>query len=353
LQAFQKQAWAVTPLLDLNYGVGDRIQLKYAVPWVVAESKRNFGGFDVTFELGHWSHPAAESADASVLFRGGRALCQEYSLVLESKAIDHEVLESDGAWLLTVAPSLQITAYDELTRYCAERSILRPQSRFIRPFGGAGAGAIAYAAVLLLTAYFAGLHLFSTDWYAVGVIDAGPARAEWWRAITALTLHVDPAHLISNLFFGIIVGAAASRLLGPGVAWLAALSAGTLANYVEMWIAPAAHRALGASTAVFAALGLLTGLAWTERLNFRERKWYRWAPLIAGVCLLTLFGAGGEHVDVLGHCLGFMFGTAAGCLCALAGMPRNRGIRLQLLCGMGALGAVGLAWLLALYHAHT
>lgn len=291
-------------------------------------------------------------ADRAVVFQGSKALCREYSLVLEARAIEHEVLDSDGVWTLTVGPTLQARALDELTRYFHERSPPRPESRFIVPFKGAGVGAVAFVLILLLTAFCAGLGLFGSDWYALGVIDAGPARSEWWRAITALTLHVDPAHLLGNLLVGVLVGVAASRLLGPGVAWFAALFAGACANYLEMLIAPASHRALGASTAVFAALGLLTGLAWTERLSFRERHWYRWAPLIAGVCLLTLFGAGAEHVDVLGHFLGFAFGIVAGMLCAIAGMPRSRGMSTQIIFGAAAVLSIGAAWLLALTHAH-
>jgi rhomboid protease GluP len=294
---------------------------------------------------------SVEAVDA-VVFRGPKALAREYSLVLEARAIEHQVLEMDGIWLLTVIPSLQASALDELTRYSSERSTPRPQSRFTVPFQGAGVGAAVYALILLLTAYCAGLGLFGSDWYAVGVIDAGPARSEWWRAITALTLHVDPAHLFSNLLFGVLVGIGASRLLGPGVAWFAAIFAGACGNYVEMLIAPPSHRALGASTAVFAALGLLAGLAWTERLTFRERNWYRWAPLIAGVCLLTLFGAGGEHVDVLGHFLGFAFGIAAGALCAITGLPRSRELSTQILFGALTTLSIGLAWLMALHHSH-
>jgi rhomboid protease GluP len=288
-----------------------------------------------------------------VVFQGPKALAREYSLVLEARAIEHQVLEIDNNWQLTVIPSLQASALEELERYSSERSTPRPQSRFIVPFQGAGVGAAVYALILLLTAYCAGLGLFGSDWYAVGVIDAGPARSEWWRAITALTLHVDPAHLFSNLLFGVLVGVGASRLLGPGVAWFAAVLAGACANYVEMVIAPATHRALGASTVVFAALGLMAGLAWTERLTFRERNWYRWAPLIAGVCLLTLLGAGGEHVAVLGHFLGFIFGIAGGALCAMAGVPRRRALSTQVLLGAATTLSIGFAWLLALLHAHS
>jgi rhomboid protease GluP len=182
----------------------------------------------------HIAGSMSVEAVSTVVFRGPKALGREYSLVLEARAIEHQVLESDDIWLLTVIPSLQERALDELTRYSSERSTPRPRSRFIVAFKGAGIGSAVYGLILLLIAYCAGLGLFGSDWYAVGVIDAGPARSEWWRAITALTLHVDPAHLFSNLLFGVLVGAGASRLLGPGVAWFAAVLAGACGNYVEM-----------------------------------------------------------------------------------------------------------------------
>jgi membrane associated rhomboid family serine protease len=108
---------------------------------------------------------------------------------------------------------------------------------------------------------------------------------------------------------------------------------------------------VGASTAVFAALGLLSGMAWRQRLTLRERLWYRWAPLIAGICLLTLLGAGNAHVDVLGHALGFLFGLAVGWIYIRTGMPGYRGPRRQLVAGFGAVLAIGACWFLALRHA--
>jgi rhomboid protease GluP len=291
------------------------------------------------------------AAEFTVVFRGSNALCREFSLMLEARGIEHDMTLRDESWALTVAPTWVPRAEEEIRRYSAERSIARPRIKLIEPFTGAWIGGGIFALVLLLVAYAAGLHLFGTDWFAVGAVNAGPARTEWWRAITAVTLHLDQLHLISNLFAGLIVGAAASQLLGPGVAWFAALAAAAAGNYVEMWIAPSAHRAVGASSAVFAALGLVTGLAWSYRFSLRERRWYRWAPLIVGASLLTLFGAGGERVDVLGHLLGFSFGTLAGWLLAVARVPRSRAARTQWLFGGAAVLSIAVAWLLALQAA--
>jgi rhomboid protease GluP len=225
----------------------------------------------------------------------------------------------------------------------------RPQPPAIVPFGGAALGSAVYTAVLVLAAWCAGSGLFGADWTALGAVQSRAAGGfDAWRALTALTLHVDQLHLFSNLLFGIAVGAVVSKIFGPGVAWASILGAGALANLVEMLIAPPEHRALGASTAVFAALGLLSGFGWRLRAGLRERRFYRWAPLIAGVCLLTLLGAGTEHVDVLGHLLGFLAGVLLGWIYARADMPRSRSMRIQALAATGALLALMGAWALAL-----
>jgi rhomboid protease GluP len=296
----------------------------------------------------------ANAPSRAVVFRGSKALCREFSLVLEARGIEHDAGESGvgeggGSWVVTVAPALVHSAYDEISRYSAERSAPRVRPTLPEPFPGAAIGALGYVLVLLLTAYSAGISLFGADWLTLGALDSGAAR-EWWRSLTALTLHLDQEHLLGNLLFGVVAGIAAGRLLGPGVAWASILAAGALANYLEILIAPATHRAVGASTAVFAALGLLTGLAWRQQLTLRERRWQAAAPLIAGVCLLTLLGAGNAHVDVLGHALGFLFGIGVGWLYARAGIPRNRGQLLQIAAGAVAVLLVCAAWLVALQH---
>jgi rhomboid protease GluP len=269
-------------------------------------------------------------------------------LVLEARGVEHHVSEAQDSWVLTVPPSLAKRAEDEIRRYSAERDLSRSSPRRMQPFPGAAAGAIAYVLVLLITAYCAGRGLFGKDWLAAGELEAG-AGLDWWRAATALTLHLDQMHLLSNLLFGVVAGLAVARLFGPGIAWLSILITAACANFTEMMIAPASHRAIGASTAVFAALGLLAGFAWRERLSLRERLWYRWAPLIAGICLLALLGAGDAHVDVLGHALGFLFGVAVGWIFAYMGVPAHRDRRLQMLAGAAAASLIGAAWLAALH----
>lgn len=283
----------------------------------------------------------------AVVFRGSKWLCHEYSLVLEARGIEHEVLENDGAWVLRVPASLLQRSYSELSSYARERGVGRKSPDAVQPHAGTAAGVVGYVLTLLLTAYLAGNQTFGADWLGLGALDPGIPSA-WWRAVTALTLHLDQEHLLGNLLFGAVAGAAVSRLLGPGVAWATILVAAALANYTEILIAPTPHRAVGASTAVFAALGLLSGMAWRQSLSLRERLWYRWAPLIAGICLLTLLGTGNARVDVLGHGLGFCFGLAIGWAYIHTGIANYRGARGQYVGAVCAVLAVIIAWFMAL-----
>ena len=286
-----------------------------------------------------------------MVFEGSRAACIEAALVLEAKGIPHELAPSGSQWILVTAPESAARALEELARYALERRTVRARPPLIVAFPGAGLGSAVFVVVLVTTAYCTGIQAFGADWLAAGSLDARVGGAgEWWRAITALTLHLDQAHLLGNLLFGAVFGTLAGGAFGPGVAWSSILAAGAVADYLDMLISPPEHRAAGASTAVFAALGLLSGFSWRLRLSLREQFRYRWAPLFGGVFLLTMLGAGAERVDVLGHALGFAVGLALGWTYARLGVPRTRGRRPQWLAGAAALAVIVGAWFLALHR---
>jgi len=293
-----------------------------------------------------------DERDWVAVFRGSCGVCRDYGLVLEALVLPYAIVEQPGGCELRTPASQWSRVEQELRRYAAERLERRAPAPRDAPRGGAGAGAIGYGLVLLGVAYCAGIRLFGIDWLAAGAVDAGAgARGEWWRALTALTLHLDPAHLFGNLLFGIAAGVLCSRRFGAGVAWLSILAMGAIGNILEMLIAPVAYRAVGASTAVFAALGLLAGVAWRQRMSMRERWLNRTLPLFAGVSLLALLGAGNAHVDVLGHVLGFSSGLCLGWIYARSGMPQNCGTRLQIAAGSFALALIAVAWTFAVRSA--
>ena len=150
-------------------------------------------------------------------------------------------------------------------------------------------GSIGYALVLFFVAFAVANGLWRLDAFNVGELNAGLVQqGQWWRVFTALTLHIDTLHLVSNTVFGMWFGYLASRLIGVGNAWLLVVLAAGFANWVEGYFGPPGHLSVGASTAVFSALGLLSGFSWRTRLAYPQRWALRWAPLVAGIVLLVL-----------------------------------------------------------------
>ena len=171
---------------------------------------------------------------------------------------------------------------------------------------------------------------------------------QWWRAWTALTLHLSGIHLASNLCAGIWFGYLAGRQLGVGVAWFLIVAGGGIADLVEALSAPPWHRSVGASTAVFTALGLMAAYTWRERLPLRQSWVQRWGPLVAGVVLLGWLGTAGKDTDVMAHVLGFGIGVLLGAVAALPAVRQRLHRLRQWPAGLAAIAIMAAAWALAL-----
>lgn len=147
----------------------------------------------------------------------------------------------------------------------------------------------------------------------IGLID----HHEWWRPFTALFLHADIQHLSGNLIGGAVFGTLVSRSIGPWRGWAVILASGTLGNLMTSLVNyPEQISSIGASTAVFGALGILAGIGFAASLRLRSRmSWAKVAaPVMAGVILLGWLGGGspGSNTDVLGHLFGFSSGLISG-----------------------------------------
>jgi membrane associated rhomboid family serine protease len=150
-------------------------------------------------------------------------------------------------------------------------------------------------------------------------------RGEWWRPFTALFLHGDASHLASNLLGGLLAFAAVASTFGRRRGWLLLALAAVAGNIaVALAHTGEAYRSLGASTAIFAAVGLLTGRA--MGVVARHRRAHRWRafflPVATGLTVLGLQGAGDSgQVDVMAHVAGFIAGILFGFLPARAASP--------------------------------
>jgi rhomboid protease GluP len=270
--------------------------------------------------------------------------CEERLLMLTAVGIGAQ-LAFDGQCIIEVAPEEEQAASAQLRQYEVENRPPPPPPPPPRLYAHAWLGCVLYAAVLTGVAYALSRGLGPLDAFDRGELDAARVQAgQWWRAWTALTLHLDAAHLVANLAAGVWFGYLASRQLGGGLAWFLTVTGGAAANLLEGLYGPPEHRAVGASTAVFAALGLMAAYSWRERLALPQRWARRWGPLIAGVALLGWTGSGGEDTDLVGHVAGFVVGTLLG---AVAAVPRIQALTRrvpQWLTGLAALASIVLAW---------
>lgn len=277
-----------------------------------------------------------------------RRACADRALVLEAARIPYEIVEDGHSCLLVVPAAVSPRAVEEIMHYEAENPPARPRRMRAPEHHDALPGIVAYALVVCVVAWLAGTAAFGRDWLSAGRIDGELLRSgQWWRTITALTLHADFRHLAGNLVFGSFFGLLAGRLIGPGALWLAALVAAGAGNALNALLLESGHRAIGASTAVFAVLGLLAGFVWRGKLMSQERWPYRVGPIVGGLALLMYTGTGDANTDIGAHLMGFVCGFLAGMGLAQF-RDRLQSRWLQLYCAGVTLTLLAAAWLKAL-----
>ncbi|MDG2221139.1 MAG: rhomboid family intramembrane serine protease [Rubripirellula sp.] len=291
---------------------------------------------------------AGSSEREAIVKTKNRNQCLEYRFVLDAVGIRSHSVRRDGWWWLEVRADDANRALLELDAYREENSDVSVGSQAVSAtYDYAVAGTVVYGLILIAIAILDAYRAYGIDWVGVGQMNAGTVRdGEWWRSATALTLHVDVGHLMSNLVFGVVFGFMAGRALGGGVAWLAIVIAGTLGNSINALIQDRAHTSIGASTAVFSALGLLVANA-LRHWGDKSSRWIRWRPLIGGVVLLGFTGVGGERTDVAAHFTGFLAGLAIGWLgCRISGKVLSNA-NVQQVAGVAAIAMIVIAWWVA------
>lgn len=298
------------------------------------------------------THPAAGWTQV-LEDRDGRRVRHQV-LVLEAMRIPCRV-ETEGERVRLLVPDAYAAmAAHQLVRYRAESEGWPPvesSDETTLPVLAGVRTIVAGAALLLLLFSFSERHSLLVDWRRAGSADAAAIRSgEWWRTITALTLHADEMHLLGNLVFGSLFAALLIPLLGPGLTAWSVLVTGVLGNTCNAWIQPETHRSLGASTAIFGAIGILSGYQWLRRR--RRPAWFqRVAPVCLGAVFVGFLGTSGENTDVMAHCLGFLAGLLVGVGAAGWDPERLLHRRVQLLGGALTVGVGAAAWTLALLRA--
>ncbi len=275
-----------------------------------------------------------------------RARADEQALVLVSSGISCATQRHGGRWWLLVAPDAHARARAVLEAWEREN-----QDRGAAPLSGPDRGptwAGVGAALALLGAY-----VWTGPAGPGALTRAGGGRAaallggDWWRALTALTLHVDLPHVAGNALAAAVFVTYLARRIGGGAALALCVASGALGNVANAVYHDGAHRWVGASTALFGAIGVLAGLEavarWRRGAVTRRRAWM---PLAAGLALLAMLGTG-RGSDFGAHLCGIAAGALLGAAYE-ARIPGGPGRAGQIAAGTAAVLALAVAWLRAL-----
>ncbi|GFK92482.1 hypothetical protein NNJEOMEG_00307 [Fundidesulfovibrio magnetotacticus] len=280
---------------------------------------------------------------------------RQWSLALSARQVPHRVRQGWPGLRLLVPASRLEEAQGELRAFLAEnppRPValpdFRPRATLWVELPGVLWSLAAVTAFLTMTGSEATLGAFLADWHGRGGGDTAlMAQGQWWRAVTALTLHADIAHLMGNVCLGGTFLVLLARQAGLGTAWFLAVAGGALANLAKIPLQRPGYHFLGSSTAVFAALGALAGVR-VVRLG-RDLSWKRALPFAAGVMILAFLGVGSEEearrIDLAGHFMGFGAGFGLGFLYACAEKYTGKSARpLSPWLGIAAGGLALAAW---------
>ena len=294
--------------------------------------------------------PAEQSAEPEYpetlcVSEGTYRQIRDDSLVLLSQGIEHRLLRSEeGPFQIFIVPEFEAAARQQLDLYHRENPPKEenppiPLSFSLQPLW------VLLAPVLLTLIDFSD----KLNLHGPGISDAAKVmKGEWWRSLTAQTLHGDMRHLASNLLCGyIVMNMITFRIpllrLAPFIA-----AAAAIANICVSATVQTDFRSLGFSSFVFAAIGCLAVIEF--RLMPRESHGMlrRFAPLCGAASLAVFLGLG-ENADILGHAYGFVAGLFCGFI------PKKKSLRwgtpLSSADGVGLLMYYGLyllAWKLAL-----
>lgn len=258
-----------------------------------------------------------------------KSQARSWALVLDSRSIPCCIAPDGAAWQLLVPEPHLESARRELQLFEEANQSWPPALPATRQLIE---NTLPTVSVLLLLATFHNLTLVGLslpergilDLYKLGAAHAASIRVgQWWQCVTALTLHAGPVHLLGNLTIGGIFIILLCRELGSGLAWSLLLASGTLGNLLNAWVQSPDHRSVGASTAVFGAVGILAAISMVRYRHDLQRRWF--IPVAAGLALLAILGTEGKHTDLgahlFGFCFGVFFGTAAEIMVGKQGRP--------------------------------
>lgn len=250
------------------------------------------------------------------------AAAKELSLVLTALGINHRLNGGGHQQRLWVADGDGDRAREALASYVRENSSETKVDATLTPrYGRSWAGLWMAIVILIVHAAAAGEGGQGVYVRAFGASAEGILSGELHRTATALLLHADGGHLAGNMVGCLIFGTAVCAWMGSGVGVLLILISGMAGNWLSAVVYQSGHTAIGASTAVFGALGILAAHQFISKIKQnkikRRGKGRRaWLPLAAALALLGFLGAS-PRSDLLAHLFGLLAGLGIGAVITL------------------------------------
>jgi rhomboid protease GluP len=246
----------------------------------------------------------------------------DHALVVLAMNLDCRVDDGGGGcYAVRADPAHREAIREEFAHFAEEESNQR--ERVESPVFPAGVGFAAIWAAVLLAVFWRQADSPGLTRQFSNSSEALFAFGEWWRPFTALFLHGDLGHLMGNVLIGGLFCLMAAQSIGASRAWPLILAGGTLGNALTAWIYyPEPFHSIGASTATFAAVGILVGGSTRRAWQNRSYQYLKplWIPAGVAVIVLGWLGVGGENTDVAGHVAGLLSGVLLG---LVAGVRRS------------------------------
>lgn len=240
-----------------------------------------------------------------------RREAEEWLVVLAAAGISAHSVRIGAAWHVVVPARAARAARAHVREFRSENLSRSHLHRAAVDFGPSPVG-LGGACVLLLLHAASFLEPGRTYWIAHGRASAAMIlEGEVWRALTALTLHADLAHVAGNAAGWFVFAGALARNFGFGVGVLAVLGAGVFGNLLNAAYHGASHASIGASTAIFGAVGILAGAQLARRRLAGPAGSRSWLPFGAALAILAMVGMNPES-DVFAHAFGLGAGFVMG-----------------------------------------
>lgn len=237
-----------------------------------------------------------------------------YGLVLEACDVRYQVRSHGRFWCIDVPVAHRSAACQAISKYLQENRSHLPQAgdlSFLPP------GRKSYSAIYTLTPlvliHWAAepVHVYRALVQRFGAETAHILKGGLYRCVTALLLHADWAHLLGNVAALAVFGTALAYTAGWGVAWLLIVLSAAGGNWLAALCYGPGHLSVGASTAVFSAVGLCAARSFWRGFYVQNWSWKIWTPLAGGLALLAMLGASAQ-TDLVAHMMGFCAGLILG-----------------------------------------